>query len=410
MERKVNCILSETEQVIVNSLANALFDANRTIPENVDWRDVYSESVFQAVMPLVFTDNKFIPSEIENSYQNNNFSILARNMAREQEHVQLDRMMKSESIQYVILKGCASARYYPNPILRPMGDVDFWVNERDFNRAGHVLKENGYASWDKNHICHEVYRKDESHLEMHFEPAGIPYGHTGDLVRKYLEDTIEQASVCRIKEGEYMVPSDFHHGLIILLHTSHHMTGEGIGLRHLCDWAVFVASLSNEKFCELFEQKLKNIGMWYFAQIITRTAIRYLGCPDREWVGNPDSQLVDAIIMDIFKGGNFGHKDYKRGQETLLISSRGKHGVGNNTMFRQLIVSMNEIVYMKWPISKKCFFILPAGWCFYGGRYVLRSLFGKRPKIDINEVIKGAEERKDIYRQLKIFENEDGML
>ena len=26
-----------------------------------------------------------------------------------------------------------------------MGDVDFWVNERDFNRAGHVLKENGYT-------------------------------------------------------------------------------------------------------------------------------------------------------------------------------------------------------------------------------------------------------------------------
>ena len=405
MERKINRILSETEEVIVNSLANALFRANRIMPENVNWQAVYAESVCQAVMPLVFTDNKFVPSEIQTKYERDRHIALAYNIIREQEHVQLDCMMKSENISYVILKGCASARYYPNSVLRSMGDVDFWVRQEDFERAGQLLKDNGYTSWNKNHICHEVYRKAESHLEMHFEPAGIPHGKVGDLVREYLQDTIDKALACQIEEGEYMVPSDFHHGLIILLHTSHHMTGEGIGLRHLCDWAVFVASLSNEKFCELFEEKLKNIGMWYFAQVITRAAIRYLGCPDRAWVGNPDSGLVDAIIMDIFKGGNFGHKDFKRGQETLLISSRGKDGVGNRSMLRQLIISMNEIVYMKWPISKKCFFILPVGWCFYGGRYVLRSFLGKRPKIHVNAVMKGAGERRDLYRQLKIFEN-----
>ena len=38
-------------------------------------------------------------------------------------------------------------------------------------------------------------------------------------------------------EGEKIrIPAPFHHGLILLLHTVHHMLGEGIGLRHLCDW------------------------------------------------------------------------------------------------------------------------------------------------------------------------------
>lgn len=406
MERKVNRILSESEAVIVNSLANALFGANRTMPANVNWQAVYTESVCQAVMPLVFTDNKLVPSDIQTKYERDRHISLAYNIIREQEHVQLDCMMKSENIPYVVLKGCASARYYPNPVLRSMGDVDFWVHQDEFERAGRILKDNGYTSWDRNHICHEVFRKAESHLEMHFEPAGIPHGKVGKLVREYLHDTIDKASAHQIAEGEYMVPSDFHHGLIILLHTSHHMTGEGIGIRHLCDWAVFVASLSNDKFCELFKEKLKNIGMWYFAQVITKAAIQYLGCPDREWVGNPDNKLVDAIIKDIFKGGNFGHKDYRRGQETLLISSRGKDGVGNKSMLRQLVISMNEIVYMKWPISKKYFFVLPFGWCFYGGRYVLRSLVGKRPKIHVQAVMKGASERRDIYTQLKIFEHE----
>lgn len=410
MERKVNGFLSETEEAILNSLANALFGAHRTMPENVNWQAVYTESVYQAVMPLIFTDNKLVPSDIQTKYEMDKHIALAYNIIREQEHVQLDCMMKCGKVPYVILKGCASARYYPNPILRSMGDVDFWVHHEDFERAGQFLTDNGYTSWNKNHICHDVYRKGESHLEMHFEPAGIPHGKAGDLVREYLQDTIDKATAHQIPEGEYMVPSDFHHGLIILLHTSHHMTGEGIGIRHLCDWAVFVASLSNDRFCELFEEKLKNIGMWYFAQVITKVAIQYLGCPTREWVGNPDEGLVDTILRDIFKGGNFGHKNYRRGQETLLISSRGKDGVGNKSMLQQLVISMNEIVYMKWPVSKKCFFLLPIGWCFYGGRYVVRSLFGKRPKINVNEVKKGAGERINLYKQLKIFEKEEEKL
>lgn len=406
MDKRVNKVLSETEETIINILANALFHANRAMPENVNWQAVYKESIFQAVTPLVFIDNVSVPPEIQKRNERHNYAILGHNIFIEQEHIQLDVMLRTANISYVILKGCASSHYYPNPILRTMGDVDFWVSQADFQRAGQVLKENGYSSWDENHICHEVYRKGKSHLEMHFEPAGIPYGHVGALVREYLQDTIEKASVHQTEYGSYMLPSDFHHGLIILLHTSHHLTGEGVGLRHLCDWAVFVASLSNEEFCQLFEEKLKNIGMWYFAQVLTGVAIRYLGCPNREWIGNPEPELVDAIMMDIFRGGNFGHKDIKRGQETLLISSRGKEGVGNKTLLQQLIISMNEIVYMKWPVSKKCFLLLPFGWCFYGGRYVLRSILGKRPKIHVKSVKKGAEERRDIYRQLKIFESE----
>ena len=38
-----------------------------------------------------------------------------------------------------------------------------------------------------------VYRKENIHLEMHFEPAGVPYGKPGELVREYMKDVMEQA-------------------------------------------------------------------------------------------------------------------------------------------------------------------------------------------------------------------------
>ena len=55
------------------------------------------------------------------------------------------------------------------------------------------------------------------------------------------------------------MPSHFHHGLNLLLHTNQHLLGEGLGLRHLCDWAVFAAGFSDEEFRELFEEKLKAV-------------------------------------------------------------------------------------------------------------------------------------------------------
>ena len=89
---------------------------------------------------------------------------------------------------------------------------------------------------------------------MHFQPSGIPQGKAGVKVRKYLSDLLPRSETKQTELGEITVPSTFHHGLIILLHMCHHLTGDGLGLRHLCDWAVFINSIGEEKFLEMFEK------------------------------------------------------------------------------------------------------------------------------------------------------------
>ena len=320
------------------------------------------------------------------------------------EHNELDRLMKSAKIPYVILKGCASALYYPRPAERVMGDVDFLVKKKDLERAGKVLEQEGFVPWDEEHICHVVYRKPPSHYEMHFEPAGVPYGRAGDLVREYMKDVMDQARDVEYENGTITCPSHFHHGLVILLHTSHHLLGEGIGLRHLCDWAVFAASLSDEEFREIFEEKFRAVGVWKFAGILTRTAERWLGCPHREWPGDQETELEDAIIEDIFDSGNFGRKSEDRSYETYLISSRGKGGVGRTSMLHQMILSLNEIIHTKWPVSRKLWLLLPFGWGYYGIRYFVKICRGQRPALHPGKVISGAAKRKEVYREFRLFE------
>lgn len=401
-----NISLSKTEQILLDILGNALFHAGHVIGSHYDWNCVLREAYVQAVPRIVLSeiDSNMLDTELYSKIKRKTDQILANNIRVNREHANLHQRFVSAGIPYMILKGCASTAYYPDPMLRSMGDVDFLVLKSDIERAGRVLESEGFQAWGEKHICHIVYRKNMAHLEMHFEPSGIPYGRAGDLVREYLSDAIEMAIETDTEFGKMIMPSKFHHGLVLLLHTSHHLTGEGVGLRHLCDWAVFVDSLTDELFCELFEEKLKAIGMWKFAQILTQTAVHYLGCKEKKWVGKEEQEVTKAIILDIFAGGNFGKKDIERSNESRIISNRGKSGIGRTSMFRQLFLSLNEVVRTRWGISKKCPVLLPIGWIFFGVKYLIWIVMGKRKAIHPKKMIEGASARRDLYQKLQLFE------
>jgi hypothetical protein len=398
--------LTLTESTLLLLLSHALFETPVDISDDgIDWKEVEREAKAQAVFPLAFHKLNTLPSEIQSEIQMQIMKMVANNMKVEWNHLYTNDRMNEGHIPYVILKGCASAYYYPEPIYRSMGDVDILVSHENLASADKILRRDGLVPWEQNHICHIVYKKPGMHLELHFEPAGVPEGKAGELVRSYLEDIFDTSVVVKAGDGTLRVPDDFHHGLVLLLHTCHHLTGEGIGLRHLCDWAVFVNRLSNDTFKALFEEKLKAIGLWRFAQLLCQLSSCYLGLPEQEWaMQDVDEELLYAMIQDIFEGGNFGCKDSQRVHETMIISNRGKNGVGHSSMLRQFFSSMNHIVYLNWPISVKAKVLLPLGWFFYGGRYMIRVLIGKRKGINITKMVSSAMERREIYKDLHLYE------
>ena len=199
--------------------------------------------------------------------------------------------------------------------------------------------------------------------------------------------------------GAISLPSHFHHGLVILLHTCCHLTTEGIGLRQLCDWAAFVSTFSDKEFCEMYEDKLKSVGLWRFAQVLTTVCVECLGLPARSFTGDYEKETINDFIAEIFRSGNLGQKNATSVQESVLVrSDNEKSFLGN------FISSINEIVYFYWGFTKKLKFLLPVGWLFFGGRYIVRSLMGKRPKINAKELKDRTHLRNSLYDEIKLFE------
>lgn len=398
-----NAKLREHEKILLDILANNLFNAGRKVELNEDnlnavWREAYTQAV--TLVAFHNSDIELLKSEKFEYIPRKLSQTLATNAKVDFEHIHLCNTMKKAGIPCTTLKGFASALYYPDPLMRSMGDVDFLIDAKDSEKASEILAENGYETTGKNHDVHDVYLGKACRCEMHFQPSGIPEGEVGEKIKNHLSGLLEDSEMVKTELGELSVPSVYHHGLVIILHMCHHMTGDGLGLRHLCDWALYLNRIGEKKFLELFEDILKDIGLWDFAKIITYISCKYLGLPGMKWSYSIDKKLADYILIDIIIGGNFGQKNVDRSHESLLISTKNEK---ETSMLKQFFISANSIVYKNWKAAKKFRFLIPFGWIFFGGRYIIRSLLGKRPKIRPHKVAEEAAERIDIYSRLNLF-------
>lgn len=246
-------------------------------------------------------------------------------------------------------------------------------------------------------------QKGNAHFELHFKSIGGYEGQTGEMVEAYWRGLCEEAVIVNDGFSSYRIPSSFHHGFILLLHLQSHLLAEGVGLRHLCDWALFVNSFSNQAFQDIFETKLKKIGLWRLAQVLSLVAVVYMGMPYQVWMGD-DKDAAEALLRDILYGGNFGRKDSQRAYEGLFISDK-KNSRTSKKRISHVFSSLNRIVDIHWKIAKKIPIIYPLGWIFFSLRFLWRVLIGKR-QMNLVDTYQKSGERKTLYDRLNIFEPE----
>jgi len=202
-----------------------------------------------------------------------------------------------------------------------------------------------------------------------------------------------------------MVPSHFHHGLILLLHTAEHMINTGVGLRHLCDWAVFYSRFSDAAFREMFEEPLKYVGLWRFARLLTLVSVRYLRSPARAWAGEAREELLESIMDDVMRSGDFGAKDSERINQAKLMTNGAERTVSGDPL-HNLAATFADKASLAWPICGRVKVLLPVGMAYVGMRHIVRVARGERPAIHVKSMLAGAEQRRKVYEEFQLFKQE----
>lgn len=324
------------------------------------------------------------------------YALFANNVRVNKAHADLTDALSG--IPFVTLKGYASASYYPIPEKRAMGDVDFFVAQKDYQQAAERLHSLGYRSLDARHERHETLEKNGVILELHSEIKGIPNGRDGiavasreaeKVVRNYLSDVIDSAVRIQTQYGIIVCPDAFHHGLIMLLHLAGHIVNDGgVGLRHLCDWAVYADKID----IGAYEKQLREMGLWTFACLLTATCCRHLGLRAMPWTGDPDTRVLDALIGDVLQSGNFSNK----------ASGRSFAAKMQRESALALIAHMAERSY---PFCQKHPWLLPVGIVRYSASFLRARISGRRKWVSLSTLTDGKR-RVELFDAFKLFDME----
>lgn len=287
------------------------------------------------------------------------------------------------TVPYVILKGTSAAKYYPHPEYRAMGDIDIMTKREDVDIACQQLIENGY------HKVEELNReitvtKNGIVIELHRRFASL----NDPKQAKFFDDLIIEHI-----NPSHVLP-DLINGMILLEHVSQHLE-EGLGLRQIIDWMMFVDKcLPDEKWPEFYDM-IKNIGLETLAIIVTKMCELYLGLSHREWCAGADKSLCSQLMDYILTSGNFGNK---RTTDDAISTNVFAH----SSTFKMAFKLLQKQGATNWNAAKKHKILRPFAWIYQGLRYASRGLKRDQALSKIKSEYYEAQKRNAMFIALGV--------
>lgn len=377
------------------------------MPEgDMDWQAVLNEARSQQVISLTYptVSSMEIPDEIKRDWEcgrNQNIVNNARNMGN---HSRIHRILTEAGIPYVVLKGIASGSYYPDPMSRSYGDVDFLVGKENIERVSELLESRGFL-YLHEHDKHKVYSYKGNIYELHNGVMGIPYSRAEEKFDDFFSDIIDGSIPYSYGSSVFNIPSPEHHAVVLLLHKAVHFRNDGVGLRHLCDWAVFVDRMPDDYFEKKMRPVLKRLGLWRFAVIMTDLCSEYLGLRKCSWAGTTDGDYLKHFMDEVMGSGAFG---VKRDPTKTTAVRHAAHRVsyGEHGFLKVFINMLNDSAKAAFPVTERKPFLLPGAWVYVSGRHLVRMLRGQRTLSGSAELLSEAKDQRILFDEWKLFEEE----
>jgi hypothetical protein len=127
--------------------------------------------------------------------------------------------------------------------------------------------------------------------------------------KQYWERLLAESKPAIIEIGgeEVKVVEPTLYAVYIFMHLFFHFVKEGLGLRHLCDWAVMMHHYADEIDMQRLVEVLQNMGLLKAFLAFGSILVDKLGMKDFPLtLTDKDRKLQSCILNDIMHSGNFG--------------------------------------------------------------------------------------------------------
>lgn len=369
-----------------------------------NWDEVIADMRAHAILPVAGLRDILkavkMPPEISAFWQKTLFKQMSEYAAMLKAQGELTRLLESRGIKAVILKGFATVTYYPNPMFRGLGDIDFMVRGASPEQAMEILKQNGYTGGTAevqmgrlDSVRHYGLRKNDIHYELH---SAFTRGETDADTR--LEEILLRAGTVEDSIGgiRFYRFTDDVNGLVILSHMRHHLQSTGIGLRQLLDWMYFTEKyLTDEAWSESFRPLAEQTGLEMLAVYATAACEKHLGLGKHAFAADADPALTDALFNEIIESGNFGRN---RTEEVTKVSSF----LNSPNVFRRLQYRGQS----KWKALKKHPRLKPFAWLYQSFQIAGKAVKNRKLISSLRTGKELASGREDLLEKLRIYRSD----
>lgn len=385
---------------LCKALTNCICDTKPDSPLEIDINLARRSSVTSLLYPIIdYVDDEkkgAIQSMAEQSV--NRFykmSYIAR---------YLQKILMDNGIISILLKGPATAAYYPVPEYRAFGDIDLLLYDpNDYDKADKLFGEQGIrrtATQDSHH--HTSYLYDNVCIELHRK---VVREFAQKKVNERIDSifTLEERNICRKKilGCEYTVLKPELELLYMTLHMIEHLCNAGFGIKLLCDYVAALNGNSEEDTVSQYRGYIDMLGLNTFVLHMSDICVAYLGLSEpvyKQLTGKSantelilNDHTVDELLNEIFDTGLFGSDNSSR---IVALNENGIIG---------LIKEFHHQTKENFPKASKCPLTWPGLWI---ATFVIFVRNNKKIRgIGMLDVIREADRRGQIIGKMNLWKN-----
>lgn len=243
-------------------------------------------------------------------------------MKLEQRNIKMNRMvislfgkMRSLGLHPVLMKGQAFAQNYPNPLHRVCGDIDLYFKQQDdckkaidwAIRVGGYAHQGNESAWEHKHFAINLKGFE---VELHYQICRFENHRLQKRLQNIIdhEFAVNEPYYVRIEGEEIETVPPTLSVLHQLMHITRHLLEAGVGIRQICDLAVYIDRHCDEINADVLRRYVEELQLDEVAGALGYILVEMLGLKKEKWPLEIVADHAEFIIREIFDGGNFGRQ------------------------------------------------------------------------------------------------------
>ena len=290
-----------------------------------DWTALLRLAGEQKLLPLVYAAVRgtpgfaAAPEAVRAAARRQTMREAAAQTVHTEAFLRLYQALRADGLAPGVVKGIVCRALYPQPELRPSSDEDLYLTAAEMPRFHAVLLRAGFVLTEPE----RDYRSAHEARYVHPDTGLVVEGHWALFPTEYavyaalnvqLPNLMQRAQDWESGGVTLRVPDVCDHLIFLLLHAFKHFISSGVGVRQLCDIALWMRRFGAQIDWQRVRAALRATHSEGFAAAVIDAGVHWFGLERAAAHIPPDWEMLEsaALLADALSGGVYGSADSTR--------------------------------------------------------------------------------------------------